>query len=314
MTAVPFGSQPSKIKKNIRHPKIMIKKFMLTALRVKYQLLFIVNIEYTLKALFKLFTTPKFQKVRKREEALLEQVNFKLTVDGITSTYYKESSNNGPYVLLLHGWEGNAGNMEAFVQPLVEKGYKVVIPNAPAHYTSSGEQCTLREYQKIVTAYIEKFNVKIVISHSFGSAAGLLAVQQLKREQIHKMVLISSPDKMIIIVSKFTDLLNLSSVQKSAFINYVEDQLNLPFDNAVLSKILSQLEIETLIVHDKYDRIAPVDNAHKLVESYEGNRLLFTENQGHYRILWDYDMIETVISFLSDEVKNENTSLEEVHA
>lgn len=283
-------------------------------MRIKYQLLFMINIEYAYHALYMLFTTPKLQKVRHREKALLAKTNYKIALESITSTYYKESSNDGPYVLLLHGWEGNAGHMDAFVSPLIEKGYKVLIPNAPAHFTSSGEQCTLRTYQKLVAAYIEKFNVKIIISHSFGSAAGLLAVEQLDKVQIHKMVLISSPDKMINVVSQFADLLKLSSIQKSGFINYVEEQLNLPFENAVLSKILSQLEIDTLIVHDKYDLIVPVDNAHKLAESYKGNRLIFTENQGHYRILWNYDMIETVVCFLSDEIINENTCLEEIHA
>src|SRR6185369_13228471 len=39
----------------------------------------------------------------------------------------------GPRVLLVHGWNGHAGRLSSFVQPLVEAGFGVVAFDAPAH-------------------------------------------------------------------------------------------------------------------------------------------------------------------------------------
>jgi len=255
-----------------------------------------------LKSLFKVFTTPKFQKIREREKVLLEEINSKVTIEGISSTYFEESRGNGPYVLLLHGWEGNAGNMLPFVNPLIEEGFNVVIPNAPAHYTSSGENCTLRDYQKIVIEYIKRFDVKVIISHSFGSAAGLLALQDINKKQIRKIISISAPNKLIDVISDFTSLFKLSLNQKKAFNKYVENTLNLPFQEAVLSDILSKLEIETLVIHDKNDRVMSVDNAYRIANSHKGNQLFLTENLGHYRILWDTNILDKAMSFITDKV------------
>jgi len=40
---------------------------------------------------------------------------------------------NGPTVILLHGWGGYAGQLSAFVEPLVRSGYQVIAFDAPSH-------------------------------------------------------------------------------------------------------------------------------------------------------------------------------------
>ncbi len=48
-----------------------------------------------------------------------------------------------PSVLLVHGWGGNAGQMSAFVAPLLERGYGVVVADMPGHGRSSGRLTSL---------------------------------------------------------------------------------------------------------------------------------------------------------------------------
>lgn len=39
----------------------------------------------------------------------------------------------GPAVLLVHGWSSHTGCMAGFVDPLLERGFRVVAFDAPAH-------------------------------------------------------------------------------------------------------------------------------------------------------------------------------------
>ncbi|MCH2108975.1 MAG: hypothetical protein MK135_06570 [Polyangiaceae bacterium] len=45
---------------------------------------------------------------------------------------------SGPQILLVHGWGGAGVQMAAFVDPLVERGYSVVVVDLPAHGGSEG--------------------------------------------------------------------------------------------------------------------------------------------------------------------------------
>ena len=45
---------------------------------------------------------------------------------------------DGRTVLLVHGWNGNAAQLSAFVPPLLRSGYYVAAPDLPAHGASAG--------------------------------------------------------------------------------------------------------------------------------------------------------------------------------
>jgi len=280
----------------------MLNKIVLSLLRIKYQILFKIDDSYALISLFRMFSTPTNKKIRELDRTLLNDINSKMIIDGKCSTYFEESFGNGPYVLLLHGWEGNAGNMTSFVKPLRDEGYRIVIPNAPAHYSSSGEYCTLRDYQRVVEEYIKKFDVKIIISHSFGTAAALLAIQQFDKGQIHKIVSISAPDRIYDVVASFTSLLKLSPIQKIAFNNYLEARVGISFKEAIVNELIAKSKIETLVIHDKDDCLIPVENAYSLASSLNMNQLYITANQGHFRILLGSNTLERVIPFLTDKI------------
>lgn len=268
-------------------------------------MLFICSKNYAIRSLFKLFTSPKFQKIRDREKALLHQIENKIEIDDLVISYHQSRREAGPYVLLLHGWEGNAGSMGAFVNPLIEEGYKVIAPNAPAHYTSSGIQCTIRDYQRTIMALIQKFNIRIIISHSFGSAAAILAAREVDRQQIQQIVTISAPNKLKDVVSNFTRLIKLTPSQEQSFFEFVEQKLNLPFKEAELSKILSELNVPALIIHDQNDQLVSVENAHRVAQAHDNTTLYITKGQGHYRILWNEEILETSIKFLQGELENQ---------
>ena len=79
-----------------------------------------------------LFLTPQ----RKRETPFIVGHRFAIREDAHDLNVWDWG--NGPTVLLVHGWNGNAAQFSGFVPPLVRSGYYVAAPDLPAHGSSGG--------------------------------------------------------------------------------------------------------------------------------------------------------------------------------
>ena len=95
-----------------------------------------------------------------------------------------------PAILLVHGWSGRGTQLGAFVEPLLDAGYRVISFDAPAHGKSSGKQTNLYEIADVILALQEHYGkFDSVITHSFGGPCTAVAVQRgLKTNNIPTMV------------------------------------------------------------------------------------------------------------------------------
>ncbi|MEV6490710.1 alpha/beta fold hydrolase [Actinoplanes sp. NPDC051633] len=89
----------------------------------------------------------------------------------------------GPNVYLVHGWAGHAGQLSAYVAPLVERGHRVITFDALSHGRSApgayGRRSTsipelALSFTAVATAYGP---AHAVIAHSMGGAATALAIR-----------------------------------------------------------------------------------------------------------------------------------------
>ena len=75
-----------------------------------------------------------------------------------------------PAVLLLHGWEGQASDLAAFPQPLLDKGFGVLALHLPAHGESAGQQTSIPQSARALRAVGEALGpLHAVIAHSIGA-------------------------------------------------------------------------------------------------------------------------------------------------
>jgi alpha-beta hydrolase superfamily lysophospholipase len=87
------------------------------------------NVRFLARAALALFQTPR-RSPHDLPDATFVEVNGERLA---TWSYGK-----GPTILLVHGWNGHAAQLRAFVSPLVDAGYRVVAFDQPAHGQSSG--------------------------------------------------------------------------------------------------------------------------------------------------------------------------------
>ena len=146
---------------------------------------------------YKQLTNPQIRKLREHEARMLEKAkkeDFRFK-DFNIKLY--EWGNGDKEVLLIHGWEGQAGNFGDLVEKLVENNYKVYAFDGPSHGYSSRGRTSLFEFTELVAILIKRFQVKTLVSHSFGGVATTYALFENPDIHIDKYLLLTTPDRFI---------------------------------------------------------------------------------------------------------------------
>ena len=211
----------------------------------------------------RLFMTPPRHKMPKREVATADAAEKNtITILGNKLTIY--SWGQGPVILLSHGWGGRCTQLFAFVQPLVDTGFRVVGVNLPGHGDSTGKRTSmleaaliLSEISKQVTADGSKLHA--IIGHSFGSGAALLAINR-HRLNPGKLVLISCFADIQWVIRMFADTFGLTERIVEAMKSTAKVKLKNTFGKTwnwhELSPVqtIKHVTADILIIHDKNDR------------------------------------------------------------
>jgi pimeloyl-ACP methyl ester carboxylesterase len=206
---------------------------------------------------------------------------------------------DGPTVLLVHGWDGGASNLSAFVVPLRQQGFRVVAFDAPAHGMSRAKQTNLVDYGQAIWEAIEQFGpVYAVIAHSFGASATMLQVAQ--GLPVNKVITIGAPSRLVDVIAQFTNTFNLSQRVIQSIYQHTLLRIGKPVEAFSVEAVASSVHVPGLVVHDRKDALIPFADAERIMRHWKTARLLETEGLGHRAILRDANVIGAVLDFLSE--------------
>ncbi len=205
----------------------------------------------------------------------------------------------GERVLLVHGWNGRAGQFHAIAQSCHDAGLDVTALDLPGHGKSDDRHTALPEFVDAISEiYVHHGPFDHVIGHSIGAIAVLNGPRfGLK---FKKIVTISIPaTKVRSLFQSFTEMFGLS-VEKytDLLIERASKKYNADpnsFDPCIVSK---DLDSEVLIIHCRDDEDAGVSESIQLNAMVEGSELYIASGLGHRRILRDVEVVSRVVDFL----------------
>ncbi len=246
---------------------------------------------------FGLLSTPKRIPLKVDDRLLLENAwpldfsDFEYSVKGYVW-------GDGPAILLLHGWQTNATRWRAFIPRLVEAGYSVIAIDAPAHGRSKGTSLTLLQYIEVAKRVLDTVPpLHAIIGHSLGAMAGVIGLSQSKCPRPHKMVLLGTFSSPKGLLDQFANYLGLKPRLIESIESEVKRLSGKHIDQLELTQHLTKSQVDQIqIIHDQFDRIAPVDHAYRLAAALENPELVITEGCGH-RLLKPR-VVDTVIDFI----------------
>ena len=245
------------------------------------------------------FTTDKPLSQRTRF-AVSEPVRGLLqTPDGEVVTYRWGDVDRDPTVVLVHGWNGWAQQMEQFIAPLQARGIAVLAFDHVAHGASAGKQSSfpvmIRTVEQIINAVPKPVGV---IGHSLGAAAVAAVLASSRRESLASVLIAPPSDPRPYLMAlarmlKAPSRLMLPIQQAAERIAGVELK-KLVADAWTVRRIRAPL----LIVHDVGDREVPISNGYAYTLASR-TRVLATDGLGHRRILRDVHVVDEATDFIA---------------
>jgi pimeloyl-ACP methyl ester carboxylesterase len=221
---------------------------------------------------------------------------FRLTGDGPELAVWDWG--DGPTVLLVHGWNGNAAQLAGLVPPLLRAGCYVAAPDLPAHGASAGTHTNVREMADALLRLGRRVGpVHAVIAHSLGAAASVIALAEGLGAR--RAVLIAPPADLPRYARQFARAVGLSPSSASGLLARLDAALG-GRESFDLLRLAPSQTARTLVLHDPADREVPLADAQALARAWPGARLEMLEGAGHTRALRHPDVISRAVGFVTD--------------
>ena len=237
-----------------------------------------------------------------RYEQLLDSTDSYTQLKHGADTIPVYSWGQGPVILGIHGWSGAGIQFGAWVNPLVQAGYRVVLFDAPAHGRAQGESTDLFEIAEVTAKVAASVGrVHGILAHSIGCIAIARAIAD--GLEADYLVMLAPPAGLSAVMDTLGRQLGLSpevlgihrQLMEERFGQSVWEQMDLE----ALSPSLTQ---RGLIVIDNDDTSISPEESQRVHNNWENARVLRTRGLGHHRMLWNPLVVETVLRDLGRPV------------
>ena len=212
----------------------------------------------------------------------------------------------GPAVLLVHGWGGNAGQMQVLGEALQARGLRVIAFDAPGHGRSApsrpgGRQVDMVEFAHALRVVAAACGPLLgVVAHSGGCTATALALREgwAGAQRMTFIAPFASPSQAVM---PFGRALGASDAVTGRFSEQVQARFGrawTDFDMATLPA--TRVPRRSLIVHDAGDREVPVAHGRALAAAWPGARWMETTGLGHRRPLREPAVVAGIADFVAE--------------
>ncbi len=248
---------------------------------------------------FEKLTNPQIIKLRESEQEVLGlarqgDIPFK---DFTIRTYHWPGE--GEPVLLIHGWEGQAGNFADIIKRLLEAGADIHAFDAPAHGFSSKGRTSPIEFAELVAHLVERLGVRRAVSHSFGGVAISYALFQNRQLSLDRAVLITTPDRFSERIADVAEKVGVSHKVQKRLVQRMQ-QANIDVSKFNVSDFVRHIDVgHALILHDREDRVIPISQSRNVHRNWPQAEFLEVEGTGHFRILRTPHVIDHIVDFIT---------------
>ena len=229
----------------------------------------------------KVFSTPRRGRILEHQREFLNSARQQriTSEDGLYMLYHWKG--NQKTVMFIHGWDSNTHRWNDLIKDLQKEDYNIIAFDAPAHGNSDGKLLNVPLYSKCLDRVLSLYKPDYIIGHSVG-AMTIVYNQYLKKSIfLDKIVLLGSPSDMSRIMKDYQKILKLNPKFMTTLEAYFKQKFGYNFEEFSIAEFSKTIENKTLIIHDQYDRVAPVEAAHAIHQNLKNSSLKITEGAGH---------------------------------
>lgn len=207
----------------------------------------------------------------------------------------------GPTVLLIHGWGADSSSMYSLARFLSQCGFRAVAYDAPAHGVSLGRQTTMSEFVQAAGAVMDALEGELcaVVSHSLGAVATVAALSRSSRRRPGHLILLSAPCSVSDVVDDFARYMRLRPGIAARMRADLHRRNGVPVEHWDIRALGRELPMPALILHDREDVLVPFHQAEVIARVFAGSRVELTQGLGHRFILIDRQVHLKIQEFIA---------------
>lgn len=212
----------------------------------------------------------------------------------------------GPTVLLAHGWEGRGSQLQAFVDPLLARGFSVLAWDGPGHGDSPGRRSSVVELADGVFAAARTVDdLAGVVAHSAGAVATALAVSE--GLVLPRAAFVAPPSDIGNYLRRFRELLPLPPRVERRMVDLMQERFQVLLEDLDVRRLKVPDDVPLLVVHDRDDKEVSWEQGRTVAERWPGAQLVLTEGLGHRRLLRDPATVRGIVGWLADDAADDDT-------
>ena len=213
---------------------------------------------------------------------------------------------DAPAVYLVHGWGGWRWQLDPFVGPLVDAGFRVVAFDAPSHGGSDPGpegpgRSTILEFAGALAAVVAAHGpAHAVVAHSLGATATAYAIRQ--GLPVGRLVLVSPMADPVPYTRAFAARLGFGERVRTRLVARLERRVGMPMSDFDVPTMAHQAATPPLLlVHDRLDAETGWSDSAAIARSWPDARLVTTTGLGHRRILRAPAVVAEVAAFVAGQ-------------
>ena len=220
--------------------------------------------------------------------------------DGSSVDLRVHQRGDGPAVLLVHGWRGQATDLALLADRLVADGYTVWMPDLPGHGHSGGKYLSLPLAAAALHATQSLAGpFAFAAAHSYGGA-GL--VQALATGlQVQRVALLAPPTHYGHFARYAAAQAGLAANRLPEWLDALSRTIGADPDTFDMRRQVRGLAQPALLIHSEDDSIVAFDAVQAVAQAWTGARWWPRQGLGHFKLLRDDETLHELVEFANGQ-------------
>lgn len=209
----------------------------------------------------------------------------------------------GPVVVLVHGWGGASFQWYKFIQPLVNSGYSVVVPDIASHGQSHGNQIGFDVFMKsldFLNRFLNDNEIYAYIGHSAGGLA-MMAARNPFDIRAKNYVCIATPSYPYPPIKIAQKKIQLTEQLVKLFKFSLSKQFGCDWNQITKEAFVKDDLSKLLLIYDRTDRYLDQGDAENIIKFWPNADIFFTSGIGHEKLIQSSQVAKKIIQFLNLE-------------